>query len=112
MNVKYVSLTEMVLPTEIEDIYGKLLKQYKEFGYLHPEDALNHDIHLMEDKGKTTGEAILRMYKGVTDETIDLIERYIAARAQIPKPEREKAQPPPSRSQVQRKNEEIREIQS
>jgi len=97
---------------EIEDIYRELLKRYKEFGYLHPEDALNHDIRLLEDKGKTTGEAILHQYKGTTDETIELLEQYIAARAQIPKPEEEKAQPSTSRSQVQKKTEEIMEIQS
>jgi len=106
-----MSLTKMVSLTEMEDIYVELLKRYKEFGYLCPEDALNHDIHLLEDKGKTTGEAILRRYKGAKDETIELIEQYIAARAQIPKPEEEKAQPSTSKSQVQKKSEEIRAIQ-
>ena len=96
----------------MEDIYGELLKRYKEFGYLRPEDALNHDIHLLEAKGKTTGEAILHRYKGAKDETIELIEQYIAAQAQIPKPEEEKTQPSTSRSQAQKKNEEIMEIQS
>ena len=75
-----MSLTEMSL-TEVQDIYGKLLKRYKEFGYLHPEDALNHDIRLLEAKGKIAGEAILRMYKGTNDKTIELIEQYMAARA-------------------------------
>lgn len=101
VKVKYVSLTEMVPPTKTEDIYRELLKRYREFGYLSPEDALNHDIHLLEDKGKTTGEAILRMYKGTSDETIELIEQYIMARAQIPKPEEEKAQSSTSKNQVQ-----------
>jgi len=85
-----MSLTEMEdvnARAGTEDIYRELLKRYKEFGYLRPEDALNHDIHLLETKGKTIGEAILHRYKGAKDETIELIERYIAARAQIPKPE-------------------------
>lgn len=98
--------------TEMEDIYGELLKRYKEFGYLCPEDALNHDIHLLETKGKTTGEAILRRYKGAKDETIELIEQYIAVQARIPKPEGEKAQLSTSRSKVGKKEEEIVEIHS
>ena len=107
-----MSLTQMEsINARTEDIYGELLKRYREFGYLRPEDALNHDIRLLEDKGKTTGEAILRRYKGTKDETIRLIEQYIAARAQIPKPEEEKTQPSISKSQVQKKNEEIMVIQ-
>jgi hypothetical protein len=101
-----------MLLTKMEDIYGELLKRYREFGYLNPEDALNHDIHLLEDKGKTTGKAILRRYKGAKDETIELIERYVAVRARVSKPEEGKVQPSTFRSHVAKKNEEIMEIQS
>jgi len=107
-----MSLTKMAdFSAQAEDIYGKLLKRYKEFGYLRPEDALNHDIRLIETRGKTAGEAILHMYKGTTDETIELIEQYVALRAQIQKPE-EEAQPSIPKSQVQKKNEEIMATQS
>jgi hypothetical protein len=94
--------------TEMKDIYSELLKRYKEFGYLRPEDALNDDIHLLETKA--TGEAILRRYKGTTDETIELMERYIKARARVPRPGVERTQLYTSRSQEQKKADEISAI--
>ncbi len=94
----------------MQDIYGELLKRYKEFGFLRPEDALNHDIDLFKTKDKTTAEEILHGRKGTTDETITLIERYITLRARTPKPEEEKTQLTPAKSQVQKKPHEISAI--
>jgi hypothetical protein len=105
----FVKLKPMSL-TEMQDIYGALLKRYKEFGFLHPEDALNHDIRLLETHGKTTGEEILHGRKGTTDETIKLIERYIAMGERTLKPKEEKTQPTTSKSKVQKKTDEIRAI--
>jgi hypothetical protein len=94
--------------TEMKDIYSELLKRYKESGYLRPKDALNDDIRLLETKA--TGEAILRRYKVTTDETIELMERYIKARARVPRPGVERTQLHIPRSQGQKKADEISAI--
>jgi hypothetical protein len=96
--------------TNMQEIHGELLKRYKEFGFLRPEDALNRDIDLFKTKDKTTAEEILHGRKGTTHETIILIERYIALRARTSEPEEEKTQPKAAKSQVQKKTHEISAI--
>jgi len=91
----------------MQDIYGELLKRYKELGFLRPEDALSHDIDLFKTKNKTTAEEILHERKGTTNETILLIERYIALRTRTQKPEEEKTQLTAATSQAQKKPHEI-----
>jgi hypothetical protein len=96
--------------TKTQDIYGELLKRYKEFGFLRPEDALNHDIDLFKTKDKTTAEEILHGRKGTADDTIILIERYIALRARTPKLGEEKTQQTITKGQLQEKADEISAI--
>lgn len=45
-----------------QDIYEALLKRYKTVGYLNPEAALNWDITVLMNKGKTREEAIKHLY--------------------------------------------------
>lgn len=101
MKLKCMSLSEM------QGVYRELLKRYKEFGYLQPEDALNDDIHLLRTRGKTVGKAILLRYKVTTDETIELMERYIAVRARTLKSVDTRTQSSISKSQVRKETDEI-----